>query len=146
MISNKVTTRGVPNAPHDWISCSSTSSYQLDPAATFDTCVDQDIACVHTIVTDDWKEFGCTPAGPVMVAVAMTRYRQKRYITRGEGSSENSSISGRVCSRWCAWWTRFVNQELQIKLPRLSSANPLFHDPRPRALVLPVSSAPTDGG
>ena len=34
------------------------------------------------------------PASPVMVAVAMTRYNQNRYITRCEGSAESSSISG----------------------------------------------------
>ena len=79
------------------------------------------------------------PASPVMVAVAMTRYRQKRHITRHEGSAESSSISGR---RY-AWQTRFANQELPIKPPHLSSAIFLLHDARPRALDLPVFSVPS---
>ena len=61
-----------------------------------------------------------------MVAVAMTRYHQKWCITWLEGSAQSSSISGRICSRRCAWQTRCANQELSRQLLHLSSPTQFF--------------------
>ena len=42
------------------------------------------------------------PASPVMVAVAMTRYRQKWYITRVKDFLKVRLSPVVFCPRWCA--------------------------------------------
>lgn len=96
------------------------------------------------MATNNWGRGEGMACHPVMVAVAMTRYHQKWYVTWLQGSAESSSISGRICSRRCAWQTRCENQELPTKILRLSSPILLFTAHVPVEWHYPSFGLPVD--
>lgn len=86
------------------------------------------------------------PANLVMVAVVMTRYHQKWYITRHGGSAQSSSISGRVCVADAFRESGTANETPSLELSQLpplqhaSSCSELTHIPAPQSI--PLSSEP----
>lgn len=135
-VSIKVTPRRVASAPQG-----DRLRICLVSWASQQRLIRVDTTCACTVVDDSWEELGCTL--PVMVAVAMTRYCQKRHITRCEGICSKLSISGRIFPRSVECTANaFRESGTNENTSSLELNQPFFSHRTSSHTGLPVLSAP----